>query len=141
MSQSPGPWEREARLWLGTPFAEGAAVRGAGCDCIGLMEAIGRARGLEPPPRGTLSLEAGLAQVMVPRVGPPQPGDVLLLAREPGGAPVHAALLTEAGTLIHAHWSQGVVENRFGNWFRPRLVAVFAWPDPPDEESITPWQP
>lgn len=141
MSTGPDQLEAEARLWLGTPFAEGAAVRGAGCDCVGLMEALARAQGLVPPPRGTLSLEAGLAQVMAPRSGPPQPGDVLLLAREPGGAPVHAALLTTAGTLIHAHWSQGVVENRFGSWFQARLVAVFAWPAPPVEESKTPWQP
>lgn len=133
--------EAEARRWLGTPFVADAAVPGAGCDCAGLIEALARHQGLVPPPRGALSLEAGLAQLMVPRVGAPMPGDVLLLAREPGGPAVHAALLTASGTLIHAHWSQGVVENRFGSWFRSRLVAVFAWPIAPDKERSFPWQP
>lgn len=133
--------EAEARRWLGTPFVDGAAVCGAGCDCAGLIEALALHQGLVPPPRGRLSLESGLAQLMVPRDGVPLPGDVLLLAREPGGPAIHAAVLTTAGTLIHAHWSHGVVENRFGSWFRSRLVKVFAWPTLQHEERSTSWQP
>ena len=141
MISDAGQIEAEARRWLGTPFVEGAAVCGAGCDCAGLIEALARHEGLVPPPREALSLEAGLAQLMVPRGGTPLPGDVLLLARDPGGPAIHAALLTASGTLIHAHWSQGVVENRFGSWFRSRLVKAFAWPTAPDAERSFPWQP
>ncbi|MDD3181310.1 MAG: hypothetical protein PHD48_00665 [Alphaproteobacteria bacterium] len=28
----------EARAWLGTPFHYQASVKGAGCDCIGLIK-------------------------------------------------------------------------------------------------------
>jgi NlpC/P60 family putative phage cell wall peptidase len=127
------PLEQEARSWLGTPFMDGASVKGAGCDCIGLMEALGRAAGVPIPERGTQSLEAGLGSVLRRRRAGarPRPGDVILLARERGGPPQHAALVTASGTLIHAHWSQGVVENSYGRWFQERTVAVFTWPQAP----------
>jgi NlpC/P60 family putative phage cell wall peptidase len=126
------PLEREARSWLGTPFVDGASVKGAGCDCIGLMEALGRSAGLPVPERAARSLEDGLGAVLIrqPAGTAAQPGDVILLARERGGPPQHAALVTGAGTLIHAHWSQGVVENSYGRWFEERTVAVFSWPHP-----------
>lgn len=31
---------QEARLWLGTPFHLHAKMRGAGCDCLGLLEGV-----------------------------------------------------------------------------------------------------
>ena len=61
-------------------------------------------------------------------VDTPHPGHLVLLAREPGGQPLHAAIVTDTNTLIHAHWSAGVVENRFGSWFTRRVTHVFAWP-------------
>jgi hypothetical protein len=35
----------------------------------------------------------------------------------------------EAGRFIHAHWTAGIVENRYGNWFKARTTHVFDWPD------------
>jgi hypothetical protein len=60
---------------------------------------------------------------------PPKAGDILLLAQEPAGPPVHLCLVTDSDTIIHAHWRAGVVENRFGNWFQARVTHVFTWPD------------
>lgn len=127
---APARLEAAARAWLGTPFVAGAAVRGAGCDCAGLLEALAREAGLPVPPRDGRDLATGLAEALHrrPPGQEPRPGDVVLLAREPGGPGEHAALVTGSGTLIHAHWSQGVVESTHGSWFRARTVGVFAWP-------------
>ena len=39
----------EARGWIGTPYRHQAAVRGAGCDCLGLVRGVWRALyGAEP---------------------------------------------------------------------------------------------
>jgi cell wall-associated NlpC family hydrolase len=123
--------EAEARTWLGTPFAPGAAVKGAGCDCAGLAGALATFCGIAVPARVGLTLGQALTLSLAPRVGAPQPGDIVLLAREPGGTGEHAALLTGSGTLIHAHWSQGVVENRYGRWFAERTIAAFMLAPPP----------
>lgn len=32
----------EARSWIGTPYAHGAALKGTGCDCLGLVRGIWR---------------------------------------------------------------------------------------------------
>ena len=39
---------RAARGWIGTPYVHQASVRGAGCDCLGLL------RGVEGAQRGHL---------------------------------------------------------------------------------------
>lgn len=107
----------------------GASVRGVGCDCAGLIEGVARELGLAYPKRQAVQhdiLQA--ASVFMIAVDRPQPGHLVLLARETGGQPLHAAIVTDTNTLIHAHWSAGVVENRFGSWFTRRVTHVFAWP-------------
>ena len=119
----------EARRWLGTPFMAGASVRGVGCDCAGLIEGVARNLGLAYPELQAVQhdiLQAAVAFMVA--VDTPHPGHLVLLAREPGGPPLHAAIVTDMHTLIHAHWSAGVVENRFGSWFTRRVTHVFAWP-------------
>ncbi len=38
-----------ARRWIGTPYVHQQAVRGAGCDCLGLVRGVWReVRGAEP---------------------------------------------------------------------------------------------
>lgn len=121
------PWaeiEAEAYRWLGTPYREAASVQAEGCDCAGLIEALARFAGWPVPDARAPDLATALA-MLGHRDGPPEPGDILTLARAPGGAGEHAALLTSQHTLIHAHWSAGVVENRFGRWFQVRVADVF----------------
>lgn len=118
-----------ARTWLGTPFLAGASVQGVGCDCAGLIEGIATQMAMPCPIRHMVQHDilAAASAFLLP-TDAYTAGNLVLLAREPNGPPVHAALITEVGTLIHAHWSAGVVENRFGNWFTRRVTHVFAWP-------------
>jgi NlpC/P60 family putative phage cell wall peptidase len=52
MNEAPSLPERvvaEARLWIGTPYVHQASVRGAGCDCLGLLRGVWRGiYGTEP---------------------------------------------------------------------------------------------
>jgi cell wall-associated NlpC family hydrolase len=137
-----------ARRWLGTPYQDGAALRGIGTDCAGLILGVGRELGLDLPARHDINgrLLAAAHAYLLPSTHP-RAGAIVLFAVTPshggldhgrhhldhagrtiGGEPSHAALLTAAETLIHAHWSQGVVESRFGSWFRSRLTHCFTWP-------------
>lgn len=120
---------RVARAWLGTPYVEGASECGIAADCVGLIEGIARDLGLACPSRSALTrdLVAAAHQFFLP-CAEAQPGCVILLAQSPGATPVHAGLLSANGRFIHAHWTAGVVENRYGNWFRTRTTHVFDWP-------------
>lgn len=40
---------REARTWVGTPYKNGGAVKGAGCNCVTLIARVGMDTGLIPP--------------------------------------------------------------------------------------------
>ncbi|MCU0882311.1 MAG: hypothetical protein MUF14_06545 [Hyphomonadaceae bacterium] len=134
MSVTAAQIEQEARSWLGTPFVAGASVRGAGCDCGGLPAGVLANLGI--PVSRVDELVKALAlnhALLVPDT--PQAGAILALSTEPGGRPVHLAIQTSAQTLIHAHWTRGVVENRFGRWFRDRLVAAYVL------KGASPWQP
>jgi NlpC/P60 family putative phage cell wall peptidase len=119
-----------ARRWLGTPFLAGASLRGVGTDCAGLIEGVARDLGINCPNRDEVAHDLlAAADAFLVRVEALQPGTLVLLARDPGGPPLHAGLLTDQDTLIHAHWRAGVVENRFGSWFRRRVTHSFGWPD------------
>jgi cell wall-associated NlpC family hydrolase len=137
-----------ARRWLGTPYQDGAALRGVGTDCAGLILGVGIELGFVLPARHDIKdrlLTAAHAHFQP--CSHPCAGGIVLFAVTPShgrsdhglhhlaqadritdGEPSHAAILTAAETLIHAHWSQGVVESRFGSWFRSRLTHCFTWP-------------
>ena len=87
----------EARLWLGTPYRHQAALRGVGCDCLGLVRGVwqglyGSEPEAPPPysgtwaesaPSGSEPLMEAAARHLVPVPGPladyrAAPGDVLL---------------------------------------------------------------
>jgi cell wall-associated NlpC family hydrolase len=118
-----------ARTWLGTPFVAGASVAGVGTDCAGLIEGVARQIGVAYPARTEVeeNLLRAASMVLLPKATP-SPGSIILLSAQLGGPPLHAAIVTETGTLIHAHWRAGVVENRFGNWFVAHTTHIFAWP-------------
>lgn len=121
-----------ARLWLGTPYLEGASQCGVGADCVGLIEGIARDLGLACPSRIALKRDLlAAAQAFLRPCKELGPGRILLLAQAPGGTPVHAGLLVEEGRLIHAHWTAGIALNRYGRWFQARTTHVFDWPDHP----------
>lgn len=130
-----------ARAWRGTPFHHRAALRGVGCDCIGLVLGLYRdlhGRDAEVAPAyaadwGELAagepLLAGLTRHLDP-VGPERarPGDVLAFRWLPGRAVAHVAVLTAPDRMVHAHRRHGVAEVAYVPAFRRRLEQAFAFP-------------
>lgn len=112
-----------ARAWRGTPFHHGAALRGVGCDCLGLVRGLWRelygeeAEDIAPYRADWLAgaagerLREGLARHLVPLVaGAERPGDVLLLRWRRDLPASHLAVLTGPRTMVHAHPRTGVCE-------------------------------
>ena len=128
----------EARSWIGTPFVARAAVKGAGCDCVGLLNACrayALGKPLEAMPPYSWDFAANLdqdrirdtaARLLVP-VATPQPGDVLIFRWRTCEAWSHAALISGDGVMIHAIPPRGVVETHFGGW-ADRIAGTFAIP-------------
>lgn len=126
-----------ARGWIGTPFVEGAAVRGVGCDCLGLVrgvlaEATGRPLIVPPPPGRDWALDRRLDPLLsglarhADRVGKAdaRPGDVLVFRYHANVAGHHCGMLSAPGRMIHAAERSGVAEVGLDAWER-RLAAVF----------------
>lgn len=129
-----------ARRWIGTPHVHGAALRGAGCDCLGLIRGLRAELGapvpatLPPYPPGWAlrgadeRLARALADWLPPAAGPWAPGQVLLFRLRPGAPAAHLGVLTETGPtmrLVHAYDCHGVVESPLGAPWLRRLAARF----------------
>lgn len=130
----------EARSWLGTPYHHQAALKGIGCDCIGLLKGIYAAFGgvVDLPAdyspswhvhRAEERLRDGLRRYgqEVPLLSA-RPGDILLFGIGKGPA-AHGALLIEPEIIIHAYAEAGaVIASRLtGRWLAWRRCA-FAFP-------------
>lgn len=127
-----------ARAWIGTPYVTGAAVRGVGADCIGLVRGVfAEVTGREPerPPGwrrdwsadSALPLLAAAARNLTARpLAEAAPGDVVVV-RIGRGRLSHAGILTDPGRMIHAAEGAGVREVTLGAW-RDRVAFAFAFP-------------
>lgn len=114
-----------AQEWLGTPFVEGAAIKNVGCDCAGLLEGIFQSLGEITPARDGQNLEQALVNAnYLFEVQTPNVGDILLFHANDN---FHVGILTDNNTIIHAHWTRGVIENRFGSWFASRLIKTYRY--------------
>lgn len=128
----------EARSWIGTPYAPRAAVKGAGADCVGLLNAL-RAFGIggvmQPMPTYSpdFALNAhpdrlrAVAHRLLTPVDQAQPGDVLVFRWRASEAWSHAGLMVSEDRMVHALQSSGVVECGWRGWARFH-VASFAMP-------------
>lgn len=134
-----------ARGWIGTPFRHGAAVRGVGCDCLGLLRGI-RAewQGSAPDPVPCYGADWAAADPQrlaralaghLRAIDPAQAlaaGQVALLRLRAGGAGVHLGIVTlapgaaSAGRIVHAYGRHGVVESPLGEPWMRRIVARFS---------------
>jgi len=136
------PVVQEARGWIGTPYVHQASVKGAGCDCLGLIRGIWRTlHGTEPvnvprytadwdEPQGTEVLMRAAQTYMAPAVDDWQPGQVLLFRMRQGAVAKHLGILGRAGdqpSFIHAYTGHGVVESPLSAPWRRRVVARFAY--------------
>ncbi len=133
-----------ARGWIGTPYVHQASVRGAGCDCLGLLRGVWReVLGAEPAavpaysmdwsePAGDERLWRAALQHLRPRPpGSAQAGDVLLFRMRDGAVAKHLGLQSETGRtarFIHAYSGHGVVESALTPPWARRIVARFAFP-------------
>ena len=132
----------EARSWIGTPYRHQASVKGVGCDCLGLVRGVWRVlHGDEPEPlpaytpdwaeatgRDTLLAAAGRHLITIaPEAA--RPGDVLLFRWRAGLPAKHAAIVTAAELMVHAHDGARVAEVAIAPWWRRRIAAAFAFPD------------
>ncbi|MGH6770160.1 MAG: NlpC/P60 family protein [Xanthobacteraceae bacterium] len=133
----------EARSWIGTPYRHQASLKGVGCDCLGLVRGVWRAViGAEPerPPAYSPdwaeatkyeSLAAAASRhLSVVALDEVAPGDVLLFRWRAGLVAKHAAIITEAGRMVHAHDGAAVTEVALTPWWRRRLAYAFRFPVP-----------
>lgn len=134
-----------ARRWIGTPYVHQASAQGVGCDCLGLIRGIWRARyGAEPvipPAYGPDWGEAGRDEVLwdaarewlIPRpLGARGPGDVILFRMRDGAIAKHLGVLSAVGdspAFVHAYSGHGVIESPLSVPWARRVVAVFSWPE------------
>lgn len=127
-----------ARSWIGTPYVLGAALRGAGCDCVGLVRGVwGDLQGLPPPPAppwrndwansSARPLVAAAKEYLCPiPLDQAGPGDVVVL-RVQGTREAHCGVLDHGGRFIHAMEGVGVVSVPF-DAYRPGLAFAASFP-------------
>ena len=134
-----------ARAWIGTPYLHQASLRGAGCDCLGLLRGVWRAcLGAEPAtvPAYTADWsEAGKREdlflaahqwLIAKDLGDAAPGDVLLFRMRDGAVAKHLGIAGHTGaqaSFIHAYTGHGVVETALTAPWRRKIAARFCFPE------------
>jgi NlpC/P60 family putative phage cell wall peptidase len=136
----------EARRFIGTPYRHPASLAGAGCDCLGLVRGVWRALyGPEPEPLPPYTPDWGEAahrEVLLDvahrhlrriGIGAAKPGDVLVFRMREGRIAKHCAILTSAGTMVHAQSRDSVREVSLSTpWYR-RMAGAFSFPNVIDD--------
>ena len=109
---------KAARSWLGTPYHDQASVKGAGCDCLGLIRGVWReVVGPEPMPvppysrdwgeagpHEVLAEAARVAMVELP-IDEARTGDLVLFRMRQGAIAKHAGILTPDDRRARSHRS------------------------------------
>jgi len=130
-----------ANDWIDTPYQHQASVKGAGCDCLGLIRGIWRGLyGTEPitvPPytpdwaealgQETL-LEATKTCLTSISKDNAEPGDVLLFRMMANVPCKHIAILSAPDRIIHAYWGRAVVESYLVPYWTRRHAFSFSFP-------------
>ncbi len=131
-----------ARAWIGTPYRHQAAVRGAGCDCLGLVRGVWRdVHGVEPeapPPYSPDWGEAGAVEHILDAahrhmrliaLADARAADVVVFRMREGRIAKHMAILSSDATMIHAQSNDRVREIAFAPYWRRHAVAAFEFPE------------
>jgi len=129
-----------ARGWLGTPYKHQQKVKGAGCDCLGLLRGVyEEVTGLEsekPPPYTPSWGEAQGKELMLAAArkylepcDKVEPGAVLVFRMKKGSVAKHCGIVTGKDAMVHAHAHRGVVEEVLGDYWQRRIVGVFKFPE------------
>ena len=133
-----------ARAWIGTPYVHQQSVRGAGCDCLGLLRGVWRELlGREPEPVPAYSRDwsepqgeerlwrAAERHLIAKDREDAAPGDVILFRMRDGSVAKHLGIQAEidaGASFVHAYSLRGVVESSFSRPWRRRVVARFVFP-------------
>lgn len=133
-----------ARDWIGTPYLHQASVKGAGCDCLGLLRGIWRevigpepeqvpaySRDWSEPQGDEALLRAALRHLRAKSADDETLGDVLLFRMREGAVAKHLGLQARVGagaSFVHAYSGHGVIESALTAPWRRRLAARFAFP-------------
>ena len=133
-----------ARGWIGTPYRHQASVRGAGCDCLGLVRGVWRELyGAEPEPVPAYTRDwsepsgderlwrAARRLLRAKPVEDAAPGDVVLMRMRARAVAKHLGVQGRCGagaTLVHAYDGHGVIESPLGPPWQRRIVARFEFP-------------
>jgi NlpC/P60 family putative phage cell wall peptidase len=126
---------KEAREWLGTRWMHQQSIKGAACDCIGLVRGVGSSLGLLP--KNYLSMAArfqgygrrpdgrllSVLDMFLDKVEVNLPGDVFLMEFDKN--PQHVGFFTDTG-IIHAHvMCKKVVEHRIDKVWQDRIIGIY----------------
>ena len=130
-----------AKAWIDTPYQHQASVKGAGCDCLGLIRGVWREiYGAEPidmpaytpdwaESLGQETLLSAAQQSLRPIAkDAAQPGDVLLFRMVPNVPCKHIAILSAPDRIIHAYWGRAVVESFLVPYWTRRHAYSFLFP-------------
>ncbi|CDZ37513.1 NlpC/P60 family protein [Neorhizobium galegae] len=131
-----------AQGWIGTPYRHQGALKGVGCDCIGLIRGIWRELyGEEPetvsayaPDWAERSGEDRLMDAALRLFGSAmqmseaEPGDVLLFRWRPECAAKHAGVLVGPQHFIHAYEQSAVTRSALVPSWRRRVAGVYRFP-------------
>ena len=137
----------EARSWIGTPYRHQASLKGAGCDCLGLIRGVYRAFcGPEKEPitpyspywaeeTGQETLRDAARRHLTEidpasyRDGVPlDAGDVILIRMRDRGPAKHAAITSGPDSIIHAYERHAVAEDALPIAWRRRIAYAFRFP-------------
>lgn len=107
---------KRAHEFIGTPYIENCAIKNVGCDCLGLIAAVFE---IDEDLR-----QLGFAVAIEKYFSPCSPNPAKVLAFRVNDN-FHFGIMVENNQFIHAHWSQGIVKNTFGNWFKARFIGAY----------------
>ncbi len=127
-----------ARGWIGTPYRHQGALKGVGCDCLGLLigvwrEVGGGEAGAVPPytpdwaeAMGRETFVEGLREHLN-EIDPSaaREGDLVLFRWRKHLPAKHAAILTAADRMVHAQERAAVAEVPVSDWWRRRMAYAF----------------
>ncbi len=143
-----------ARSWLGTPYHHQASVKGAGCDCLGLLRGVyfelyGHAPE-EPPSYSRDLAEATGVETLIeaarrhlvelPPGQRPGPGDAVIFRLRPGAMAKHCAIVSCAPVIRLPSERSAVGRERRGQREGQGWKMIHAFEGGPvSEVALSPW--
>lgn len=132
--------EAEVLSWLGTPYHHQQAVKGIGCDCLGLLRGVYASVFEKPlvpvPPYGPAwdevakdeTLLAAAHEYLIPH-DKIEAGTVLVFRMKRTAVAKHCGIAISSDTMVHAHMKQGVVKERLTEAWMRRVAGTFKFPE------------